>query len=314
MQKEDSLKVGSNEMELVDFRIMKEEDGEVYEGIYGVNVSKVREIIRLPKLTELPSTPEYIEGIFDLRDVVIPVVNLARWMGIDEPEINQKKIRVIITEFNNVLIGFVVHEAKRIRRINWGDIEPATFVNSSVDGSKITGVTKIEGDNVLLILDLESIVQELGLYEPDVENIPENMDSFSGLALVLDDSATARKIVKEALSKMGFNVVEAGDGQEGLDKLDDLYKIHGDAISDQLKIIISDVEMPRMDGFHFAANVKEDGRFADIPIVFNSSISDHFSENRGKEAGAEAYLVKFEASLFYDEVARVVRAHMKQGV
>ena len=313
MHVEDSLKVGSNEMELVDFRILKEEDGEVYEGIYGINVSKVREIIKMPKLTELPGTPEYIEGIFDLRSVVIPVVNLAKWMGIKEPESVEANSRVIITEFNNVLIGFVVHEAKRIRRINWGDIEPASFVSGSgsLDGSKITGVTKIEGDNVLLILDLESVIQELGLYEPDIDHVPEDMDAFSGLALVLDDSSTARKIVKEAIQKMGFNVIEAGDGQEGLDKLDDLHKMYGDDIAKQLKIIISDVEMPKMDGFHFAANVKEDGRFNNIPIVFNSSISDHFSEIRGKEAGAEAYLVKFEASSFYDEVARVVRAHMK---
>ncbi|WP_415396454.1 chemotaxis protein [Sulfurimonas sp. CS5] len=313
MHVENSLKVGSNEMELVDFRILKEEDGEIYEGIYGINVSKVREIIKMPRLTELPGTPEYIEGIFDLRSVVIPVVNLAKWMGITAPESVEANSRVIITEFNNVLIGFVVHEAKRIRRINWADIEPASFTSGSgsVDGSKITGVTKIEGDNVLLILDLESVIQELGLYEPDIDHVPEDMDDFSGLALVLDDSATARKIVKEAVQKMGFNVIEAGDGQEGLDKLDDLYKMYGDDIGKELKIIISDVEMPKMDGFHFAANVKEDGRFNNIPIVFNSSISDHFSESRGKEAGAEAYLVKFEASLFYDEVARVVRAHMK---
>jgi two-component system chemotaxis response regulator CheV len=310
---DNSLKVGSNEMELVDFRILKEEDGEVYEGIYGINVSKVREIIRIPKLTELPGTPEFIEGIFDLRDVVIPVVNLARWMGITAPQDIEKSSRVIITEFNNVLIGFIVHEAKRIRRINWGDIEPATFASGggSLDGSKITGVTKIEGDNVLLILDLETVVQELGLYEPDVDNIPQELELFSGLALILDDSSTARKIVKDALQKMGFTVVEAIDGQEGLEKLNDLYSTYGENIAQSLKLILSDVEMPRMDGFHFAANVKEDGRFANIPIIFNSSISDHFSEMRGKEAGAEAYLVKFEASSFYDEVARVVRAHMK---
>ncbi len=311
--KDDSLKVGSNEMELVDFRIVKEENGEIYEGIYGINVSKVREIIKMPQLTELPGTPDFIEGIFDLRDVVIPVVNLAQWMGITPPASAKEKRRVIITEFNNVLIGFIVHEAKRIRRINWSDIEPASFMSgsSSLEGSKITGVTKIEGDNVLLILDLETVVQDLGLYEPDVENIPDNMDDFSGLALILDDSTTARKIVKEAMIKMGFTVVEAGDGQEGLDKLEELYKVYGEDLSDNLKIIISDVEMPKMDGFHFAANVKEDARFNNIPIVFNSSISDHFSEIRGKEAGAEGYLVKFEASTFYDEVARIVRAHMK---
>ncbi|MEN8302534.1 MAG: chemotaxis protein [Campylobacterota bacterium] len=310
---DNSLKVGSNEMELVDFRILNQQEDEVYEGIYGINVSKVREIIRVPFLTELPGTPEFIEGIFDLREVVIPVVNLAKWMGIKEPEGLENSSRVIITEFNNVLIGFIVHEAKRIRRINWGDIEPATFMSNSstVDGNKITGVTKIEGDNVLLILDLESVVQDLGLYSPDVDNIPHELETFSGLAMVLDDSSTARKIVKDALVKMGFQVVEATDGQDGLEKLDDLYGTYGENISQHLKLIVSDVEMPRMDGFHFAANVKEDGRFGNVPIVFNSSISDHFSEGRGKEAGGEAYLVKFEASSFYDEVARVVRAHMK---
>jgi len=313
MKIDDSLKVGSNEMELVDFRIFKQEDAQVYEGIYGINVSKVREIIKLPKLTELPGTPEFIEGIFDLRDVVIPVVNLAKWMGIEEPEDAEKNSRVIITEFNNVLIGFIVHEAKRIRRINWGEIEPASFMSDggSIDGSKITGVTRIEGDNVLLILDLESVVQELGLYEPDTQFNPKDIENFSGLALILDDSSTARKIVKEALIKMGFDVVEAMDGEEGLEKLDELHHLYGDDLTNNLKIIISDVEMPRMDGFHFAANVKEDGRFSNIPIVFNSSISDHFSENRGVKAGGEAYLVKFQASSFYDEVARVVRAHMK---
>ncbi len=314
MNMDDNLKVGSNEMELVDFRILKQEEDGVYEGIYGINVSKVREIIKMPELTNLPGTPEFIEGIFDLREVVIPVVNLAKWMGIVEPESARKDARVIITEFNNVLIGFIVHDAKRIRRINWGDIETAAFAagtGSDVEGSKITGVTKIEGDNVLLILDLESVVQDLGLYEPDVENIPSDMDGFSGLALILDDSSTARKIVKEALVKMGFKVVEAVDGEEGLTKLDELYNMYGAEITDHLKIIISDVEMPKMDGFHFAANVKEDGRFNNIPIVFNSSISDHFSEIRGKEAGAEAYLVKFQASSFYDEVSRIVREHMK---
>ncbi len=314
MAHDNGLKVGSNEMELVDFRILKKDGDRIYEGIYGVNVAKVREIIKVPVLTELPGTPEFIEGIFDLREVVIPVVNLAKWMGVEEPEEAKKTSKVIITEFNNVLIGFIVHDTKRIRRISWSDIEPATFTSSSsaMDSSKITGVTKIEGDSVLLILDLESVVMELGLYEPDIGNASnDSKDQFSGLALVLDDSATARKIVKDALKKMGFDVVEAGDGQEGLDKLDDIYSTYGENIDKHLKIIISDVEMPKMDGFHFAANAKDDPRFKEIPIVFNSSISDHFSELRGMEAGGEGYLVKFQGDQFYDEVARVVRAHMK---
>lgn len=309
----DILKVGSNEMELVDFRLFKREDGEIYEGIYGINVAKVREIIRLPILTELPGTPHFIEGIFDLRGVVIPIINLAKWMGIDAPEEMTQNARVIITEFNNMLIGFVVHEAKLIRRVNWKNIEPASFIDGSLEGSKVTGMTRIEDDNVLLILDLESVVQELGLYQPSNTRLLENKSKFTGLVLLLDDSATARRIIKEALMQMGFTVMEASDGQAGFEMLEDLYETHGSELSSKLRLIASDIEMPRMDGFHFAAKVKADERFKMIPIVFNSSISDHFSEIRGKEAGAEAYLVKFDGSKFYDEVSRVVEAHMQQG-
>jgi len=311
--KNDVLQVGTNELELVDFRIFKEENGKVYEGIYGINVAKVREIIKYPKLTELPGVPEYIEGIFDLRGVVIPVVNLAKWMGIKTPETKEIHPRVIIAEFNNILIAFVVHEAKRIRRISWSDIEPASFTSGQgiLDKSKITGVTRIENDEVLLILDLESVVEDLGFYQPDV-NSEVNIDRFGGMAMVLDDSLTARKIVKDALQKMGFKVIEAKDGLEGIEKLEELYGHMGDNLAKELKIIVSDVEMPRMDGFHFAAKVKEDPRFGKIPIVFNSSISDHFSEERGKEAGGEGYMVKFDANVFYAEISKIVQSHIKQ--
>ncbi len=310
---DDVLKVGSNEMELVDFRILKQEDERVYEGIYGVNVAKVREIIKIPKLTELPGVPEYIEGIFDLRGVVIPVVNLAKWMKIDEPPVEQLKPRVIITEFSDILIGFIVHEAKRIRRISWNDIEPASFVAGmgALDKSQITGVTRIENDEVLLILDLESVVQELGIYQPTTDADEQLIDKVDGTALILDDSMTARRLVHDALSRMGMKVIEAKDGIEGMQKLSELYDIYGKDLKRELKIIISDVEMPKMDGFHFAANVKEDDRFQNIPIVFNSSISDHFSELRGKEAGGEAYLTKFDASIFYKEISKVIKSHVE---
>jgi len=309
---DDVLKVGSNEMELVDFRILKKEGDEVYEGIYGVNVAKVREIIKIPKLTELPGVPDYIEGIFDLRGVVIPVVNLAKWMEIKQPESDKLKPRVIITEFSDILIGFIVHEAKRIRRISWNDIEPASFVAGmgALDKSQITGVTRIENDEVLLILDLESVVQELGIYQPTTDADEQLIEKASGTALILDDSLTARKLVRDALVRMGMKVVEAKDGIEGLQKLEEMASVYGKDLSKELKIIISDVEMPKMDGFHFAANVKEDERFTSIPIVFNSSISDHFSELRGKEAGGEAYLTKFDASVFYKEVSKVIKSHV----
>lgn len=317
MEKRDVLRVSSNEMELVDFRIYKKmPDGKIYEGIYGINVAKVREIIKMPELTELPGAGEFIEGIFDLRGVVVPVINLSKWMGLQTPTEEEMKIapRVIITEFNNVLIGFVVHDAKRIRRISWKDIEPATFSAShgTIDKSKITGITRIENNEILLILDLESIVEEVGLYNPTLDSEFE-VEQFSGTVLILDDSLTARKIEKEALKKMGFDVVEAIDGEEGLKKLDELYTLYKDGVKEKLKLILSDVEMPVMDGFHFAARVKDDPRFEGIPIVFSSSISDAFSEARGKEAGGEEYLVKFDANVFVEKIANVIKSHQKDG-
>jgi two-component system chemotaxis response regulator CheV len=315
MEKRDVLRVASNEMELVDFRIYKKmPDGSIYEGIYGINVAKVKEIIKMPELTELPGGGEYVEGIFDLRGVVVPVVNLAKWMNIRVPDPDDIKItpRVIITEFNNVLIGFVVHDAKRIRRISWKDIEPATFSagHGNIDKSKITGITRIENNEILLILDLESIVEEVGLYNPSLDTDIE-VDTFDGIVLVVDDSNTARKIEVEALKKMGFDVVEAIDGEDGLQKLEELYALYKDDVKNKLKLILSDVEMPKIDGFHFAAKVKDDKRFEGVPIVFSSSISDAFSEARGKEAGADEYLVKFDANTFVHKITNVIKSHQK---
>ncbi len=312
MKKQDILQVGSNEMELVDFRIFKKDGDKIYEGIYGVNVVKVREIIKIPNITEIPNVPSFVEGIFDLRGVVIPVINLAKWMKIEVPENSDIKPRVLIAEFNSMLIGFIVHEAKRIRRISWKDIESASFSmgNGVLDKAQITGVTRIENDEVLLILDLETIMEELGIYQPNIDIEDNLIEKLGGLALIVDDSTTARKLMKDALTKMGMKPIEAKDGINALEKLEELYKVYGDEITKELKIIISDVEMPQMDGFHFAANLKDDERFANIPLIFNSSISDHFSEIRGKEAGGEAYLTKFDAPEFYSEISRVVKSHI----
>lgn len=307
------VKTGSNEMELVDFRIFRQGEDKTYEGVYGVNVSKVREIIKVPVLTELPGTPAFIEGVFDFRGIVVPVINLAKWMGIKEPESGQIfKPRVIITEFSNVLIGFIVHEAKRIRRISWKDIEPATFSTGSgaFDKSRITGVTRVENDEVLLILDLESVVEDLGIYTEKVEVDDSTIQKFSGVALALDDSLTARKRVKTMLQKMGLQVVEAKDGEDGLLKMSELYQAYGADLKKYLKIIVSDVEMPKMDGFHFAKHLKQDERFKEIPIVFNSSLSNEFMTEKGiQESGGSAYLIKFDAYNFYSELARIISEH-----
>lgn len=314
MAEDKVLKADSNEMELVDFRIYKQGQHKVYEGIYGVNVAKVKEIIKIPALTELPGVPEYIEGVFDLRGVVIPVINLAKWMNIIEPKDMVLKPRIIIAEFSNIMIGFIVHEAKRIRRISATDIRGSDFSTNTggFDKSQITGIAKIENDEVLLILDLERIVEELGIYSPKIDIEEKEIKKMTGTAVVLDDSSTARKLVRDALDKMGFKVIEAKDGVDGLNKMNELYDMYQTDIANQVKVIISDVEMPQMDGFHFASRVREDIRFKGIPIIFNSSLSNEFSTLKSKDVGGDAFLTKFDANIFYKEVSRVIESYINK--
>ena len=299
------LKIDSNQMELVDFRIFSEQNDEIYEGIYGINVSKVREIIKFTKLTELPGTNDYVEGIFDLRGKVIPVINLSKWLGITNKKIKIENTKIIITEFNNISVGFIVHEANRIRRISWKDIESLSFqnTNSAIDNSKITGVTKLENDEVLLILDLEKVLLELGLTGSIEIETKEKSNKYKGFALILDDSSTARKILKEALTKLGLTVIEAIDGIDGIKKIEDFNKTNN---IEELKIIISDIEMPQMDGYHFAAKLKEDIKFNKIPIIFNSSISNENNVKNSKKIGVEDYLVKFDYNDFFTTVTRIL--------
>ncbi len=305
-------KISSNEIELVDFRINETINGEIYEGIYGINVAKVKEIIQMPETFDLPASPDYIVGVFDLRGVIIPLVDLAIWLKIKEREadLTYNKKRVIIAEFNNLKIGFLVHETKLIRRIGWDKVQAAQFSSNhhNVERGKITGTTQIEDGKTLLILDLEGIIDDLDFYsnkheKKELQNVNKQ---FSGNVLIVDDSTIARTLLKKNLKKMGFNVIEAHDGEMALHTLNEIYEQHKENILSYLKLIISDIEMPKMDGFHFAESVKNDERFQAIPLIFNSSICDEFSEQKGKDIGADAYLVKFDAQAFYEEIVKIL--------
>ncbi len=299
-----------NEIALIDFRIFEKREGKSYEGIYGVNVAKVQAIIEQPtEIFEVPASPDYVLGLFDLRGSIIPLVDLSKWLNI-EPDDTPRKQKTIITEFNNVKIGFIVHNIKHIRRVNWKAIKPAKFNSSNIiERGKITGTTHIEDGRILLILDLESIIDELDVYEKKADqivNIIEEQSKFSGLALVLEDSNIAKKRVVKNLEAMGFETITANNGEEGKEKLEEIYKQYGDEIEKHLKIIVSDVEMPKIDGFHFANEVKQDARFKNIPILFNSSICDQNSIARGKKSGGDGYVVKFDPDIFYKEIKKLL--------
>ena len=305
-------KISSNDIELVDFRINEEVNGEIYEGIYGINVAKVQEIIQMTETFELPASPDYVIGVFDLRGVVMPLIDLAAWLNIKDREskIPLEKKRIIITEFNNLKIGFLVHEAKLIRRISWDNVQAAQFSSNShnLERGKITGTTRIEDGKTLLILDLEGIVDDLDFYskEHDKKELMEVEKTFTGNVLIVDDSTVARGLLKRNLKKMGFVVLEAHDGGMALQLLDELYQQHGDGITSYLRFIISDIEMPKMDGFQLAEYIKTDKRFQTIPLIFNSSICDKYSEQKSRDIGVDTYLVKFDARVFYEEIVKIL--------
>lgn len=293
------LKTGVNEVEVIDFRMHERlSDGASYEWAFGVNFAKVREVIMKPdNIIKTPDMPAEVEGMAKIRDHMVPIVNLAKWLKIDE---DSEGRYVIVMEFLREIVGIVVHEAKRTRRIEWSDIKkPPASGQDKLDG-KIVGIIEIEDEKMLLVLDFEAILDELGMikvfgtdgeYQADLDGSSETFK-----ILVLDDSPIARKIMRQILEKDGHTVHEVESGIEGLAYLENTFASCKDApITDCIQLIISDIEMPGMDGFTFVKKTKEDSRFKGLPIIMNSSLSDQATIAKSKLVNADAHLVKFDA-------------------
>ena len=308
------LQVGTNQMELVDFRIFqvdKNNPGKVMEGIYGVNVAKVIEIIKLPEITPVPNANPFQDGVINLRGIVIPIINLARWMRVTEPP-GISSSQVIVTEFSNIRLGFLVHQSVQIRRVSWKSIVPINLPSSASNkDSSVVGTIKLtEGPDtgrVLLILDFESIVEEMGLYsrqEHDIESLPKQ-ESTGKTVLVVDDSGVARNMLSKALDKDGYKVALARNGEEGLSLLGHIWRKD----PENLVAIISDVEMPVMDGYSFLKKVKENPEWKNIPVIMNSSMSGTENMRKGRELGIDEYVVKFEPQKFLDALNSAMARH-----
>ncbi len=298
------LETGANELEIVDFRMYElQPDGSIYEWILGVNVAKVKEVIFRPKeIVKAPGLPPEAEGLAKIRGKMVPIISLARWMKIKEPEGAGKY--VIVMEFLREIIGVVVHEARRIRRIKWADIKrPPQSVLDRL-GGKVVGVVEIESDKLLLLLDFEGILDELGMIKIFGAEEKGRAEDF-GIErkghydiLILDDSPVARRIIRKILESDGHRVYEAQNGIEGLQMLYrwlDEAKATGKDITDFVQLIISDIEMPGMDGLTFTRKVKEDPQLSRIPVVINTSLSDKANVDKSRFVGADAHLVKFDA-------------------
>ncbi|MGC8790397.1 MAG: chemotaxis protein [Desulfurella sp.] len=315
------LRVGENRVEFVDFRMFEDRSGYIKENIYGINVAKIKEIIKYPDPKEIISIhgkSDVLEGMINLRGEVIPIVNLAKWLNIKEPQdpsITKNK-KIIVANFNNVTVGFIVHEAKRIRRFAWSDIKPPNDVLSSQYENKIIGtINNIDDDDkekVLLIVDFEKICEELGIFGTEnVQRIEKDMSnvkiSRKANVLIADDSSIARKIIKEAIKPITEKLYETKDGQEAWELLNTLYESSNGNIKSMVDLVITDVEMPNMDGFTLTKKIKEDPRFESLPVVVNTSLSWGANLAKAKSVGADDFCTKFIAEEFVRAVTNNVK-------
>ena len=279
------LESGTNELEILEFK--------VGDNHYGINVAKIREILLYQPVTPLPNTHPCIEGIFMPRDTMISVINLRKCLNIKEQPENDGLF--IITNFNKLNTAFHVDEVLGIHRVSWEDIiKPDATINAD-DTAVSTGVIKLD-DKLVVILDFEKIVSDInpetGLKVSDLENISERDRSNSPI-LIAEDSALLSKLICECLKKAGYTNLNVNmNGQEAWDTLCKM-KEQG-TVLDDVHCIITDIEMPLMDGHRLTKLVKEDETMKKIPLIIFSSLINEEIRIKGETLGADAQLTKPE--------------------
>ncbi|MBC7659600.1 MAG: chemotaxis protein CheV [Chitinophagaceae bacterium] len=286
-------KQGEGYFELIDFNLVRHlPDGREVKGTYGVNVVKVREVIHMPRINPLASTVPGIEGIFELRGVPIPVINLCTILGDVRAPISPED-QIIVTEFAHKRAGFIVHQTNRIRRVPWDKILPP----SADKASSMTGMMLIEGNEFLFILDLERIIMQLesmasGRPAFVQENVP--LPPMMGprklgypTILLVDDSSLILNSVARSLNQEGYGIVLARNGLEGLQRLEE-SATSGYTID----AVITDLEMPQMDGLSLLKKIRAHPEFKHIPVYLHTSLSDIGSRETAKLLGANEFFVK----------------------
>ena len=289
---------GANKMELLMFHLGTEE-------IYGINVFKIREVMKLPPVTKLPDSDPRVLGLVNLRGENVALVDLKQAIGLGPLESDGPKL--IIAEYNDNKQGFLVGGVDRIIRISWERIQvPPPIVHASRQGS-VTAVTKLEDGKMVLILDVEKVLAEL--YPRAEEEGYIGIEIVKELAgkrvLVADDSIVARKQITKTLERLGMKWEETQTGKEALTRLRhyaDLAEMAERSIFDFFVGVITDIEMPEMDGFSLTKHIRGDPRLQALPILMHSSLSGQCNVEKGKSLGVTDYVTKFQPAELRDKL------------
>ncbi|MEX2475217.1 chemotaxis protein CheV [Marinobacter sp.] len=292
--------VGQNRLELLLFRLRGRQ-------MYGINVFKVKEVLQCPKLSSIPNSRSMVRGVAHIRGETIPIIDLA--MSIRLPGITQEELAtsfVIIAEYNRKTQGFLVAGVDRIVNMNWEDILPPP--KGAGNELYLTAVTNID-DKLVEIIDVEKILAEVSPLRDDVtdelraksaERAPGHLP-----VLVVDDSSVARRQIERCLSAIGMEVVTKEDGKQALDYLKEITS-DGSTANDHLSLIISDVEMPEMDGYTLVTRCKSDPALRDTYIMLHTSLSGVFNTAMVKKVGADEFMAKFSADELVEKVMEII--------
>ncbi len=315
------LESGTNELEIVEFYIDEVTDeGGSYRSYFGVNVAKVLEIIRKPKVTEMPNTPHpAVKGTFNLRSRIIPLIDLSVWL--DKPMVKADAPKVIVSEFNKVTNAFLVSGVTRIHRLSWEQVEPPSGYVASFSGNSFTGVVKFE-DRIVLLLDMEKIIWDLNpalamREEPEAEAKVVSTPEYGYRALVVDDSNSIRKMIVATLLRDGYEVMQDVNGQQAWDRLLTIKKAcaeEGKDILEVVNLVVTDIEMPAMDGHNLCKRIKDDTILRDIPVILFSSLINDKLFHKGESVGADDQITKPEmASLTHRAKALIEQKGMRRA-
>ncbi|GAB2884134.1 chemotaxis protein [Uliginosibacterium flavum] len=269
---------------------------------FGINVFKVREVMRTPPITAAPDMQPGVEGMVSLRGQLVPIVDLAKYCEIDP---TGKREIMIVTEYNGHTQGFLVEGVDTILRLDWSQMRVPPEMMTTKLGGLVTAVTELEDGRLIMMLDVEKVLAETTRYDDDYlfKDIPPIGRDYT--VLFADDSSVARKQIEKTLNVLGVRYVAAVNGRAAWDELERIAKhaeVTGRKVWEVLHLILTDVEMPEMDGFILTKKIKSDPRFDGVPVLMHSSLSSMSNQTLGKSVGVDGYVPKFEPHRLADAI------------
>ena len=296
---------GTNRLEILLFSLGKDE-ATGREEVFGINVFKVREVLNVPEITHAPDVPPGVEGMVSLRGTMIPVIKLAHFCEI---EVSSPPNILIVAEYNKNMLGFLVHSVEHILRMDWNQIKVPPAMMANRMGGLITAVSELEDGRIVMILDVEKILAETTQSDEEEKLLYQDIATVEEPKTLLfaDDSSVARKQIAKTLEKMGLNYFSAYNGKEAWDRLKELKQQaleQNVPITSLIQAVLTDVEMPEMDGYVLTRHIKEDPVLRELPVIMHSSLSAEANINLGRAVGADHYVAKFHPAELHKTIRR----------